>query len=71
MLKLSRGRICVANFIPPVNDASLVSYFWFKNLTSAYKHCLNKPTSPFFETIMVNRADKYRMKHLQISKFYH
>ena len=33
--KLSRGEICVANFIPPANGSSLGSYFRGKNLTSA------------------------------------
>ena len=32
--KLSRGEICVENFIPPANGASLGSYFCVKNLTS-------------------------------------
>ena len=34
-LKLSGGEICVANFIPPANSASLCSHFCVKNLTSA------------------------------------
>ena len=41
-IKLSRGEICVANFIPPANGASLGSYFFVKNLTLAIKHCLNQ-----------------------------
>ena len=32
---LSRGEICVANFIPPVNGASLGINFKAKNLDSA------------------------------------
>ena len=32
--RLGRGEICVANFIPPVNGTSLVSYFCVKNLAS-------------------------------------
>ena len=39
----------MANFLPPVNGASLGSYFCVKNLTSAWNHCLNKPISSFFE----------------------
>ena len=40
----------VCNFCThPANGASLGSYFCDKNLTSAEKHCLNKPISPFFE----------------------
>ena len=34
---------------PPANGASFGSNFLLKNLTSASKHCLNKPISPFFE----------------------
>ena len=34
-IKLSRGEICAANFIPLANGASLGSYFCVKNLTSA------------------------------------
>ena len=35
IIKLSRGEICVPNFIPPANGASLGSYFCVKNWTSA------------------------------------
>ena len=42
---------------PPANVASLGSYLCVKNLTSAEKHYLNKPISPFFEEAhMVKRA---------------
>ena len=58
-IKLSRGEICVTNFTPPANGVSLGS-FLVQNLTSAWKHCLNKPISPFFEEAnMVKRAEKY------------
>ena len=33
--QLSKGEICVANFILPANGASPGSYFCVKNLTSA------------------------------------
>ena len=33
--KLSRGEICVTNFMPPANGASLGSYFCVKNLIIA------------------------------------
>ena len=42
IFKLSRGKICVANFIPPANGARLGSYFCVKSLTLAKKHCLKK-----------------------------
>ena len=37
-LFLSRGEICVANWIPPLNGTSLGSSFCAKKLTSNQKH---------------------------------
>ena len=57
--QFSRGEICVANFLPPGNCASLGSYFCVRNLTSD-RHCLNKPISPFFGANIVKSAYKHK-----------
>ena len=40
-LKSNQGEICLTNFIPPANGASMGSHFCFENLTHALKQCLN------------------------------